>query len=115
MFHYLMNFRSRFGRELKTNVRRKAITENQHEKGNSELSQISDSLKEAKTIMVQVLNGLRYLNSNGRKIIHYDIKPGNIFYHCGEVKIGDFGLPTARSSREDSEFVGKPTGICCNV
>ena len=38
MFHYLMNFRSRFGRELKTNVRRKAITEKQHEQGNSELS-----------------------------------------------------------------------------
>ena len=53
MFHYLMNFRSRFGRELKTNVRRKVITENQHENGNSELSQISDSLKEAKTIMTE--------------------------------------------------------------
>ncbi|CAJ1356843.1 unnamed protein product [Effrenium voratum] len=48
--------------------------------------------KEAKTIMVQILNGLRYLNICGRKIIHYDIKPSNVFYHAGQVKIGDFGL-----------------------
>eukprot|EP00913_Durusdinium_trenchii_P034254 g32057.t1 len=31
-------------------------------------------------------------NSSGRKIIHYDIKPSNLFYHAGQVKIGDFGL-----------------------
>ncbi|CAJ1389463.1 unnamed protein product [Effrenium voratum] len=48
--------------------------------------------KEAKTIIVQILNGLRYLNASGRKIIHYDIKPSNVFYHAGQVKIGDFGL-----------------------
>merc|ERR1712187_7281 len=47
---------------------------------------------EARSIILQVLHGLRYLNSNGRQIIHYDIKPANIFYHCGDVKIGDFGL-----------------------
>mmetsp|Transcript_14305 Transcript_14305/g.33943 ORF Transcript_14305/g.33943 Transcript_14305/m.33943 type:complete len:578 (+) Transcript_14305:51-1784(+) len=48
--------------------------------------------KEAKTIIVQILSGLRYLNISGRKIIHYDIKPSNVFYHAGQVKIGDFGL-----------------------
>ena len=53
MYHYLMNFRSRYGRELRVKVRRKTITENQHGDGNSELSQISDSLKEAKCLMEQ--------------------------------------------------------------
>jgi len=48
--------------------------------------------KEAKTIIVQILSGLRYLNVSGRRIIHYDIKPSNIFYNAGQVKIGDFGL-----------------------
>ncbi|CAE7505252.1 TOUSLED [Symbiodinium sp. CCMP2456] len=52
----------------------------------------SFSEKEAKTIIVQILTGLRYLNSAGRKIIHYDIKPSNVFYHAGQVKICDFGL-----------------------
>eukprot|EP00931_Biecheleriopsis_adriatica_P024070 TRINITY_DN15088_c0_g1_i3.p1 TRINITY_DN15088_c0_g1~~TRINITY_DN15088_c0_g1_i3.p1 ORF type:complete len:545 (-),score=104.88 TRINITY_DN15088_c0_g1_i3:41-1675(-) len=48
--------------------------------------------REAKTIVIQILSALKYLNSNGRRIIHYDIKPGNIFYHTGQVKLGDFGL-----------------------
>ncbi|CAE7505940.1 TOUSLED [Symbiodinium natans] len=48
--------------------------------------------KEAKAIIIQILSGLRYLNTCGRKIIHYDIKPSNVFYHAGQVKIGDFGL-----------------------
>jgi len=48
--------------------------------------------KEAKSIIVQILNGLRYLNTSGRKIIHYDIKPSNVFFNAGQVKIGDFGL-----------------------
>lgn len=48
--------------------------------------------QEAKAIIVQILNALRYLNSDGRAVIHYDIKPSNIFYHRGQVKVGDFGL-----------------------
>mmetsp|Transcript_38956 Transcript_38956/g.111139 ORF Transcript_38956/g.111139 Transcript_38956/m.111139 type:complete len:638 (+) Transcript_38956:91-2004(+) len=48
--------------------------------------------REARGIVIQVLSGLRYMNTNGRKIIHYDLKPGNLFFHCGEVKIADFGL-----------------------
>lgn len=30
-------------------------------------------------------NGLRYLNTSGRKIIHYDIKPSNVFFNAGQV------------------------------
>mmetsp|Transcript_66350 Transcript_66350/g.154164 ORF Transcript_66350/g.154164 Transcript_66350/m.154164 type:complete len:663 (+) Transcript_66350:81-2069(+) len=48
--------------------------------------------REARGIVIQILSGLRYMNTNGRKIIHYDLKPGNLFFHCGEVKIADFGL-----------------------
>eukprot|EP00403_Amphidinium_massartii_P003152 CAMPEP_0178378654 /NCGR_PEP_ID=MMETSP0689_2-20121128/4540_1 /TAXON_ID=160604 /ORGANISM="Amphidinium massartii, Strain CS-259" /LENGTH=620 /DNA_ID=CAMNT_0019998735 /DNA_START=140 /DNA_END=1998 /DNA_ORIENTATION=- len=52
--------------------------------------------KEARGIIIQVLSGLRYLNSvdhrNYGKIIHYDLKPQNLFIDCGEVKIADFGL-----------------------
>eukprot|EP00931_Biecheleriopsis_adriatica_P031422 TRINITY_DN18431_c0_g2_i1.p1 TRINITY_DN18431_c0_g2~~TRINITY_DN18431_c0_g2_i1.p1 ORF type:complete len:668 (-),score=169.45 TRINITY_DN18431_c0_g2_i1:69-2030(-) len=48
--------------------------------------------KEAKGIVAQVFSGLKYMNTNGHKIIHYDLKPGNLFFHYGEVKIADFGL-----------------------
>mmetsp|Transcript_4946 Transcript_4946/g.8677 ORF Transcript_4946/g.8677 Transcript_4946/m.8677 type:complete len:549 (-) Transcript_4946:23-1669(-) len=51
--------------------------------------------KEGRGIVIQVLTGLKYLNNhsiNGQKIIHYDLKPGNLFYDFGEIKIADFGL-----------------------
>ncbi|CAK9079042.1 Serine/threonine-protein kinase TOUSLED [Durusdinium trenchii] len=56
--------------------------------------------KEAKAITVQILSGLRHLNVSGRKIIHYDIKPSNVFYDAGQVKIGDFGLSKMADSPE---------------
>lgn len=48
--------------------------------------------KEAKLIISQILSGLKYLNDQKQKIIHYDLKPQNIIFHNGEVKITDFGL-----------------------
>jgi tousled-like kinase len=39
-----------------------------------------------------ILMGLKYLNEHPLKIIHYDLKPSNIMFHEGEIKIGDFGL-----------------------
>ena len=48
--------------------------------------------KEAKVIIRQVFNGLYYLSSQAQKVIHYDLKPGNILFHKGQVKITDFGL-----------------------
>lgn len=48
--------------------------------------------KEAKTIIRQTLCGLKYLNDSKPRVIHYDLKPQNIIFHKGEVKISDFGL-----------------------
>jgi tousled-like kinase len=42
--------------------------------------------------MIQIFRGLQYLNSQKPKIIHYDMKPNNILFHRGEIKIADFGL-----------------------
>ena len=36
--------------------------------------------------------GLKYLNEQKNKVIHFDLKPGNILFHNGEVRISDFGL-----------------------
>lgn len=56
--------------------------------------------RDARAITMQILSGLRYLNTpsgegaNRRQgIIHYDLKPGNILFdEQGDVKITDFGL-----------------------
>ena len=48
--------------------------------------------KEAKLIISQILSGLKYLNDRETKVIHYDLKPQNILFHKGEIKISDFGL-----------------------
>lgn len=32
------------------------------------------------------------MHNNKDKIIHYDLKPQNIMFHKGELKIADFGL-----------------------
>jgi len=52
--------------------------------------------KEARTVVMQVVNALKYLNLRKPPVIHYDLKPGNILLGTGEsnweVKITDFGL-----------------------
>eukprot|EP01083_Nonionella_stella_P296327 1006716_1 len=50
------------------------------------------SEKEAKVIITQVFSGLKYLNEQKRRVIHYDLKPANILFDGSEVKITDFGL-----------------------
>lgn len=46
--------------------------------------------REARCIIMQVFRGLKYLSE--KMIIHYDLKPANILFHDGQVKITDFGL-----------------------
>jgi len=48
--------------------------------------------KEAKLIIRQVISAIRYLHELSDKVIHYDLKPQNILFHKGRVKITDFGL-----------------------
>lgn len=48
--------------------------------------------KEAKIIVRQILAALSYMDSLPSKIIHYDLKPQNILFQDGMVKLADFGL-----------------------
>lgn len=50
---------------------------------------------------IQILNGLEYLHSQDPPIIHRDLKCDNIFINgtCGDLRIGDFGLSTAISKK----------------
>jgi tousled-like kinase len=47
------------------------------------------------------LSGLKYLNESKQKIIHYDLKPQNILFHNGEIKITDFGLCKIMEEHEE--------------
>ncbi len=41
-------------------------------------------------LLREIAGGLAYLHDNG--IVHRDMKPANIFYEDGHIKIGDYGL-----------------------
>lgn len=56
--------------------------------------------KEAKNTIKQILAGLKFLNEKSQKVIHYDLKPQNILFHKGLVKISDFGLCKIMSDDE---------------
>lgn len=59
------------------------------------------------------MEGIIYLHE--RNVIHWDLKPANIFISKGEVKIGDFGLATQFEGQiknyKNFELVGTPLYI----
>ncbi len=67
--------------------------------------------REAKSIVQQIFSGLKYLNEQKRPIIHYDLKPGNILFLDGEVKITDFGLSKVmEENQEQLELTSQGAG-----
>lgn len=42
--------------------------------------------------MKQLFSALQYLSQLEEKVIHYDLKPGNVMFDQGVVKMLDFGL-----------------------
>ncbi|GAB2234915.1 hypothetical protein Droror1_Dr00004186 [Drosera rotundifolia] len=49
--------------------------------------------KESRIIIAQIFQGLVYLNKRPQKVIHYDLKPGNVLFdEVGVAKLTDFGL-----------------------
>ncbi|KFK26300.1 hypothetical protein AALP_AA8G230100 [Arabis alpina] len=60
--------------------------------------------KEARIIIVQIVQGLVYLNKRSQKIIHYDLKPGNVLFDdFGVAKVTDFGLSKIVDDTVDSQ------------
>ncbi len=56
---------------------------------------------------IQILNGLEYLHSQDPPIIHRDLKCDNIFINgtSGDLRIGDFGLSTAISKKNQVRYL----------
>jgi len=55
------------------------------------------SLSDSVSVIIQVLNALSYMHSNG--IIHRDIKPSNIMFADSIVKVSDFGIAKPMSDK----------------
>lgn len=64
------------------------------------------SEKEAHSILVQLMSALKYMNELKDPIIHYDLKPANILYYQGQIKLTDFGLSKISSSNDFDSRVG---------
>jgi len=60
--------------------------------------------KEARALILQVFIGLKYLHNQTKPgpIIHYDLKPGNLLYKDGRIKLTDFGLAKIMETERDS-------------
>lgn len=71
---------------------------------------------EAKMIIYEILKGIKYLHEDfdkNMRIIHYDLKPQNILFHKGCLKITDFGLCKTMDilqNNQDMELTFKGAG-----
>jgi tousled-like kinase len=67
--------------------------------------------REAKVIIKQILLALVYLSSHKPVIIHYDLKPQNIVFKEGIIKVLDFGIcKTIDSDQSKIELTSQGTG-----
>lgn len=60
--------------------------------------------------MKQLFSAVDYLSKLKEPIIHYDLKPSNIIFHEGIVKILDFGLSKIMSG-DDSRMELTSQGV----
>lgn len=57
--------------------------------------------KQAKIYIKQIFCALNYLYGLKDKVIHYDLKPSNIIFQDGIIKVLDFGLCKTIDSNSD--------------
>ena len=58
-----------------------------------------------------VLSGLKNLHEHKLKIIHYDLKPSNLIFHQGEIKIADFGLCKTMGQNDQTKMELTSQGV----
>ena len=60
------------------------------------------------TYLAQIIEAFKILTA--KNIMHRDLKPGNIFFHNGQIKIGDFGFCKSLESSKDlaQTMLGSP-------
>ncbi|CAD7941822.1 unnamed protein product [Amoebophrya sp. A120] len=66
------------------------------------------SEKEARHVLIQLMTGLKAMNRREEPIIHYDLKPSNLMYDRGAIKITDFGLSKIVRKGTDSSKASSP-------
>ncbi|KRX00908.1 Protein kinase-like domain [Pseudocohnilembus persalinus] len=67
--------------------------------------------KEAKVLIKQIVSGLKYMHSFTPKVIHYDLKPQNILFHKGQLKISDFGLSKVMMENNETRMELTSQGV----
>eukprot|EP00053_Salpingoeca_punica_P017244 m.165477 g.165477 ORF g.165477 m.165477 type:complete len:573 (+) comp17159_c1_seq1:1413-3131(+) len=66
--------------------------------------------KDARTKIIQIMSALKYLNESGKQIIHYDLKPANVLFMDGKVKVTDFGLAKLTEQNLETELTSQGAG-----